>query len=111
MLEVSVRVSQGLHLTWLLLLLLHPWVPCLVPPIGFGCNLLKSLKQHADCLSVLASGNLQIIEGSSKVSGALYMAGKEHLDLLLHSYTLLLELVGFSNVQLADHWASCRACD
>jgi len=83
----------------------------LVPPIGFGCNLLKSLEQHADCLSVLASGNLQIIEGSSKVSGALYMAGKEHLDLMLHSYTLLLELVGFSNVQLADHWASCRACD
>lgn len=35
------------------------------------------------CLAVQAPKNLQATEGSSKVSGAVYMAGQKHLDLLL----------------------------
>ena len=46
-------------------------------------NLLKMLKQHTDCMPVQASKTLQIIEASSKVSGALYLAGQKHLERLL----------------------------
>ena len=58
----------------------------------------------ADCLSVQASKNLQITEGSSKVSGALYMAGKEHLDLLLDAYGTF----SHTNPLHTDVWPSMR---
>jgi len=51
-----------------------------------------------------ASKNLQITEGSSKVSGALYMAGKEHLDLLLDAYGTF----SHTNPLHTDVWPSMR---
>lgn len=57
-----------------------------------------------DKLNYKASKNLQITEGSSKVSGALYMAGKEHLDLLLDAYGTF----SHTNPLHTDVWPSMR---
>ena len=49
MLEVCVKVSQGLHPTWLLLLALHLWVPCLAPPTSpkfWSSTLMVCLCRH-----------------------------------------------------------------
>ena len=51
-----------------------------------------------------ASKNLKITEGSSKVSGALYMAGQEHLDLLLGAYGTF----SHTNPLHTDVWPSMR---
>lgn len=51
-----------------------------------------------------ASKNLKITEGSSKVSGALYMAGQEHLDLLLEAYGIY----SHTNPLHTDVWPSMR---
>lgn len=51
-----------------------------------------------------ASKNLQMTEGSSKVSGAVYMAGQEHLDLLLEAYGMY----SHTNPLHTDVWPSMR---
>lgn len=51
-----------------------------------------------------ASKNLQMKEGSSKVSGAVYMAGQEHLDLLLEAYGMYSQ----TNPLHTDVWPSMR---
>ena len=51
-----------------------------------------------------ASKNLQMVEGSSKVSGAVYMAGQEHLDLLLEAYGIYSN----TNPLHTDVWPSMR---
>lgn len=51
-----------------------------------------------------AAKDLHITEGSSKVSGALYMAGKEHLDLLLEAYGIY----SHTNPLHTDVWPSMR---
>ena len=55
-------------------------------------------------LLLQASKNLKITEGSSKVSGALYMAGKEHLELLLDAYGTF----SHTNPLHTDVWPSMR---
>ena len=82
--------------------------PCNDTPVDATWALLSFSNQHADCLtvclSVQASKNLQITEGSSKVSGALYMAGKEHLNLLLDAYGTF----SHTNPLHTDVWPSMR---
>ena len=51
-----------------------------------------------------ASKNLAITEGNSKVSGALYMAGEEHLQLLLDTYNLF----SHTNPLHTEVWPSMR---
>ena len=51
-----------------------------------------------------AAKDLHITEGSSKVSGALYMAGQEHLDLLLEAYSIY----SHTNPLHTDVWPSMR---
>ena len=51
-----------------------------------------------------AAKDLHITEGSSKVSGALYMAGQEHLDLLLEAYSTY----SHTNPLHTDVWPSMR---
>lgn len=45
-----------------------------------------------------------MIEGSSKVSGAVYMAGQEHLELLLEAYGMY----SHTNPLHTDVWPSMR---
>lgn len=45
-----------------------------------------------------------MVEGSSKVSGAVYMAGQEHLDLLLEAYGIYSN----TNPLHTDVWPSMR---
>lgn len=54
--------------------------------------------------SLQASKNLQMTEGSSKVSGAVYMAGREHLELLLEAYGIY----SHTNPLHTDVWPSMR---
>ena len=59
----------------------------------------------AECALVIqASKNLAITEGNSKVSGALYMAGEEHLQLLLDTYNLF----SHTNPLHTEVWPSMR---
>lgn len=56
------------------------------------------------CTLLQASKNLAILEGNSKVSGALYMAGEEHLKLLLDTYSLF----SHTNPLHTEVWPSMR---
>lgn len=59
---------------------------------------------HRVVAGLQASKNLQMTEGSSKVSGAVYMAGQEHLDLLLEAYGMY----SHTNPLHTDVWPSMR---
>lgn len=69
-----------------------------LPSEGLSCDAIRQRLNHK------AAKDLHITEGSSKVSGALYMAGQEHLELLLEAYGIY----SHTNPLHTDVWPSMR---